>query len=177
MSFLGGVAGRVTVSGGRRIDKAGKATAPTRVPTIAAMRCMVPLVLMIMLLSACGRPPATTVQQVLVELDKPRDDAQRAVLVDTGQRLFAIQNCHLCHAVEGSEKSAPTLAYLVGQDVELADGSVVVADRAYLARSIVEPQAQRVAGYALLMSNYRFLATDQVAALVAYLESLSPRYE
>ena len=135
------------------------------------------LTVMCFMLPACGRPPATTVEQVLAELDKPRDDAQQAVLLDTGKRLFAIQNCHLCHAVEGSEKSAPTLAYLLGRDVKLADGSVVVADRAYLARSIVEPQAQRVAGYTLLMSNYRFLATNQVAALVAYLESLSPRYE
>ena len=128
-------------------------------------------------LPACGRPPATTVEQVLAELDRPRNDAQRAILVDTGRRLFAIQNCNLCHAVEGSEKSAPTLAYLVGQPVTLNDGSIVTADRAYLVRSIVEPQAQVVAGYALLMSNYRFLQADQVAALVAYVESLSPRYE
>ncbi len=141
------------------------------------MRLAVSLFIIASCIPACGRPPATTVEQVLSELDKPRNVAQRAVLVDTGRRLFAIQNCNLCHAVEGSEKSAPTLAYLVGQPVTLNDGSVVTADRAYLARSIVEPQAQVVAGYALLMSNYRFLQADQVAALVAYIESLSPTYE
>ena len=43
----------------------------------------------------------------------------------------------------------PKFVGLYGSQVTLDDGSTVVADDAYIRRSITDPDAQRVAGYTL----------------------------
>jgi cytochrome c oxidase subunit 2 len=56
--------------------------------------------------------------------------------------------------------------------VELDDGTTVVADAAYLRRSVVDPQAQLVEGYTVFMPTVD-LNADEVDAIVAYIEELS----
>jgi mono/diheme cytochrome c family protein len=58
--------------------------------------------------------------------------------------------------------------------VKLADGSTVTADDAYLAESILHPDAKVVDGFPKgTMPNYSGQLTDaDVTALVAYLRSL-----
>ena len=46
-----------------------------------------------------------------------------------------------------------------------------MADTAYLTRSIVDPQAEKVAGYQIVMPK-NALTDTQVAAVVAFIESL-----
>jgi hypothetical protein len=48
-----------------------------------------------------------------------------------------------------------------------------MADRAYVAESILMPDAKQVAGYPSPMSNYGFMSAEDVAELVLYLESRS----
>jgi cytochrome c oxidase subunit 2 len=61
-----------------------------------------------------------------------------------------------------------------GREVTLADGAVVRADEAYLTRSMMDPMAEIVAGYAPVMPTYRGqLDAGEVGALVAYIRSLS----
>ncbi len=61
---------------------------------------------------------------------------------------------------------------LAGSEVELEDGSVVVADEAYLRRSIQEPGAEIVAGYTTRMPQ-NSLSDEQIDAVVAYISELA----
>jgi cytochrome c1 len=79
--------------------------------------------------------------------------------------------CVSCHSTDGSRREGPTWKGLAGSTVELADGTTVVADEAYLRASIQDPRAQVVAGFDASMPDNQ--ATDeQVVALVAFIQSL-----
>ncbi|MCC7118697.1 MAG: cytochrome c oxidase subunit II [Anaerolineales bacterium] len=88
-----------------------------------------------------------------------------------GQRLVAENGCLGCHTIDGSPKAAPTWLGLYGEHVTLADGTVVTADDAYISRAILQPAADVVQGYQVLMQPYPF--TDaQVASIIAYIKTL-----
>jgi cytochrome c oxidase subunit 2 len=88
-----------------------------------------------------------------------------------GQQVAEAQGCTSCHQVSGDDGIGPAWQGLAGSEVQLADGSVVVADEAYLTRSIVEPNAQIVEGYNGIMPE-RALDQDEVTAIVAYLQEI-----
>lgn len=88
-----------------------------------------------------------------------------------GQQVAEAQGCTSCHQVSGDDGIGPAWQGLAGSEVQLADGSVVVADEAYLTRAIVEPNAQIVEGYNGIMPE-RALDDDEVAAIVAYLQEI-----
>ena len=96
-----------------------------------------------------------------------------AELIAMGQQLYTEQGCSGCHSVDGSTVVGPSWQGLFGKEETLDDGSTVTVDAAYLAESIREPNAKIVEGFAAnLMPPYAF-DDDQVAAIVAYIESLS----
>lgn len=97
--------------------------------------------------------------------------AQSADAPSGGARLFLSQGCAACHQT-GSSQLAPDLHGIFGASRPLADGSQVTADEDYLRRSILQPQAQIVKGYAPAMPAYAHLAEDQIDQLVAYLKTL-----
>lgn len=90
----------------------------------------------------------------------------------TGQELAASKNCVSCHTVSGARSLGPTWRSLFGSEVELEGGGVAVADAAYVERSIRKPQADIVAGYTVVSMPLIDLTDAEVAALVAYIESL-----
>jgi cytochrome c oxidase subunit 2 len=62
---------------------------------------------------------------------------------------------------------------LFGSEVVLADGRRALADEAYLTRSMMEPQADIVAGYRTTMPTYfGSLDAADAAAIVEYIRSL-----
>jgi mono/diheme cytochrome c family protein len=90
-----------------------------------------------------------------------------------GQELARTKGCSACHGADGDGGLGPAWAGALGSTVTLTDGTQVVVDEAYLIRSIKDPQAQIVTGYAVAMPPQQF--TDQeVADLVAYITSLTP---
>lgn len=91
--------------------------------------------------------------------------------VAQGQALAQSRGCVACHSVDGSTRVGPSWKSLYGKQEILADGSAVLADEAYLARSIREPQAQVVKGFPPIMPPTA-LSDQEVAALVAYIQSL-----
>ena len=98
----------------------------------------------------------------------PMDPALR------GEQLASQYGCTNCHSTDGSEKIGPTWLKLFQSEVELSDGSSVIADQNYLKTSIVNPNLQVVAGYqANVMPNFADLL-DQTAveSIVAYIETL-----
>ncbi|MEY2159974.1 c-type cytochrome [Rhodanobacter sp. FW106-PBR-LB-2-11] len=91
-----------------------------------------------------------------------------------GAQLAKDNGCTACHSTTRQRLVGPGWGGLYGSRVSLADGSSVVADDAYLAESIRQPNAKIVAGYpASVMPGYdTLLKNDEVDAIVAYLHSL-----
>jgi cytochrome c oxidase subunit 2 len=89
---------------------------------------------------------------------------------EAGREVARDEGCMSCHREEGGGVG-PAWAGLAGSEVELADGSTVIADEEYLRRSIVEPNAQIVKGYSGIMPERRLDEAD-VDAIVTYLQEL-----
>lgn len=88
-----------------------------------------------------------------------------------GRTLFRGNGCNSCHGANGEGNIGPALIDVFGSDVELADGTEVVADRAYLVQSIMEPGAAKVAGFGLPMPVNN-LDAEQVDSIVDYIVEL-----
>lgn len=88
-----------------------------------------------------------------------------------GLELAQNNGCASCHGSDFGGAAGPTWQGLAGSVRKLTDGSEVVADREYLIRSIMEPDAQVVRGYALMMPVNGLDAAD-VEKIVDYIEAL-----
>jgi cytochrome c oxidase subunit 2 len=89
-----------------------------------------------------------------------------------GQALVAANGCTACHSLNGAAGIGPTWFKLAGSQVPLSDGTTVVADDAFLAESILMPQAKIVAGFEnQQMPVYNF-TEEQVADIIAYIKTL-----
>jgi cytochrome c oxidase subunit 2 len=93
-------------------------------------------------------------------------------LVREGENLFDKFGCGACHSTQ-SQVHAPKLDRVFGSVVVLQDGRQVRADEAYLKKSILDPRADIVAGYAPIMPAYgQYADAGDVEAIVAYLKTL-----
>lgn len=92
---------------------------------------------------------------------------------ELGGKLFTQLACSSCHLTSGQGRG-PNLQGLFGTQVELGDGSKVVANEDYIRESILTPRAKVVAGYQPIMPTFQGLVSEeQVMQLVAYVRSLS----
>lgn len=91
-----------------------------------------------------------------------------------GEQLARSYGCAGCHGSDFGGGAGPTWIGLAGSEVNLADGSTMAADDAYLTRAIAEPAADLVAGYNLKMP-VNSLSDDEIADVVAYIKTLSER--
>lgn len=91
---------------------------------------------------------------------------------ERGQEVAEDSGCGGCHQV-GSEGIGPDWRGLYGSTVTLEDGSTVVADDAYLALAITDPDAQVVDGYDVRMPS-RDMSDEDLASVVAYIRELGP---
>jgi cytochrome c oxidase subunit 2 len=78
--------------------------------------------------------------------------------------------CVACHGLEGQglEGLGPSWQGLYDTDVTLVDGTTARVDLDYLQRSILEPEADLVAGFTLVMPPYKPEPLE-LEALLAYL--------
>jgi cytochrome c oxidase subunit 2 len=96
-----------------------------------------------------------------------------ADLAERGRGVAAERGCFNCHTTDGQPHIGPTWASLYDSTVALSDGRRVVAGDAYLTRSMMDPQADIVAGYKAVMPTYRgVLQEPEVAALVEFIRSI-----
>jgi cytochrome c oxidase subunit 2 len=102
------------------------------------------------------------------EADAPAVELSAAA--EQGREIARDEGCASCHREQG-DGVGPAWQGLAGSEVELADGTTVVADEEYLRRSIVEPNAQIVEGYSGIMPERRLDEAD-VDAIVTYLLEL-----
>ena len=91
---------------------------------------------------------------------------------ERGQRIALSSGCAGCHGTEGKGGVGPTWIGLAGSERELQDGSTVIADDAYLVRSIAEPGADLLADYQLQMPQNR-RTKDDIIDVIAYIKDLS----
>lgn len=93
-------------------------------------------------------------------------------LAELGAQLFTQRSCDTCHLPDGGGRG-PSLVGIFGETAQLADGSTVEIDEAYIRNSILNPQQQLVAGYRPIMPTYEGLVDEQgLLQLVAYIKSL-----
>ena len=102
-----------------------------------------------------------------------RDASGETDLATQGTGAARRRACFACHTATGERHLGPTWAGLYGSWVTLADGRRVLADEAYLTRSMMEPSADVVEGYRPIMPSYfGVLEQPEVAAIVEYIKSL-----
>ncbi|WP_461209194.1 cytochrome c oxidase subunit II [Desulfocurvus sp. DL9XJH121] len=92
-----------------------------------------------------------------------------------GRELAENEGCLSCHSTDGTVIAGPSFRGLAGSRRQVvADGKEtdVVADDAYLARSIVDPGASVTKDFDPFMPPYDHLAPEQVQALVDWIKSL-----
>jgi len=96
-------------------------------------------------------------------------------LVKHGQKLASQLGCDSCHSDNGSKMIGPSYKGLFGRKVELADGSIVLADENWIREKIETPQKRTVKGYeGLLMPSYLGQLNEQeLNAMIAYIKTLN----
>jgi cytochrome c oxidase subunit 2 len=88
-----------------------------------------------------------------------------------GHSIALNNGCIACHSPTGDAGVGPTWKGLYGSSVALADGSTVTVDRAFLVRSIVDPNAQIEVGSKVQMPK-NTLSDADVQLIVDYIISL-----
>jgi cytochrome c oxidase subunit 2 len=99
----------------------------------------------------------------------PEDTGPNA---DRGEILANQNGCVACHSWDGSVLVGPTWKGLFGSEVELADGTTVVADEEYIKESILEPNAKIVAGFPQNAMPQYTLSDGEVADLIEFIKTL-----
>ncbi len=91
---------------------------------------------------------------------------------ERGRQVSIDNGCAVCHGQYGQGGAASGFFGLWQSEVELADGTSVVADVDYLRRAIVDPAAEIVAGSNVEMPQVE-LSDDEVNALLTWIEALA----
>ena len=97
-------------------------------------------------------------------------------MVARGRELVRERACVSCHSTDGSRRTGPSWQGLYGSQRELEGERIITADRAYLLRSILEPDADTAAGFpdgvmAMFLRSNKVNQTE-AEAIAAYLETL-----
>jgi cytochrome c oxidase subunit 2 len=93
-----------------------------------------------------------------------------------GIQLFQEKGCQACHSVDGTPLVGPTVKGLFGKTVTvITDGKErqVVANEDYLKRSLMEPNADVVAGFPPIMPSQKGMITDEeLEGIITYIKEL-----
>jgi cytochrome c oxidase subunit 2 len=153
---------------GRYVTTWFQATLPGSFPILCAEYCGVSHSLM------RGSVNVLSGEDYAAWLRVPSPDASGdGTLAAEGMRVALRRACFACHTVDGQRHIGPTWSGLFGSDVTLRDGRQVVADEAYLTRSMMEPNVDVVNGYKPGMPTYFGVLTQpETAAIVEYIKTL-----
>jgi cytochrome c2 len=100
-------------------------------------------------------------------------EADTLVSAKRGRHLYQEVGCVTCHALDGSDNVGPSFRGLYETERALKSGETVVADRAYLRQSILNPREDVVEGYMANMPSYEGrLRESEVSSLIAFIRSL-----
>ena len=108
-----------------------------------------------------------TFAQTLTTAAKPSRDS----VLEKGRQLVEKYGCVACHSQDGTASLGPGWKGLYGRTEQLADGTSVLVDEAYVKESILDPKARLVQGYPPVMVAYT-LTEDELGAVVTLIKSL-----
>jgi cytochrome c oxidase subunit 2 len=108
-----------------------------------------------------------TFAQTLTTAAKPSRDS----VLEKGRQLVEKLGCSACHSQDGTASLGPGWKGLYGRTEQLADGTSVLVDEAYVKESILDPKARLVQGFPPVMVAYT-LTEDELGAVVALIKSL-----
>src|SRR6202789_3478252 len=129
----------------------------------------------------CGTNHSAMIGQVTVlspeDYEKWTQESTSGMsLAQNGERLFASMGCNACHSGNAAARG-PSLAGVYGSKLQLANGSQVLVNEAYLRDSILNPSQHITAGYAPIMPTYQGqISEDGLIDLVEYIKSLNSNY-
>ena len=90
-----------------------------------------------------------------------------------GQLLTVANGCVGCHSVTSTSlPTAPTWFGIYGEKVDLANGTTVTVDDAYITESIRDPKAKEVAGFSPTIMPPYTLTDEQITNIIAYIKTL-----
>jgi cytochrome c oxidase subunit 2 len=130
----------------------------------------------------CGASHAYMENGVIVDTKADYDKwiaGQQAIAAAAAQtpegqgQLLAVKNgCVGCHSPDGSSGIGPTWFGIYGSKVELASGTTVAVDDAYITESILDPKAKEVAGFSPTTMPPFTLTEAEIANIIAYIKTL-----
>jgi cytochrome c oxidase subunit 2 len=93
--------------------------------------------------------------------------------LELGQRSYQMRGCTQCHSIDGSPLIGPSFKGFLAREHRMQDGAVVEPTDAYVAESLLDPQARIVEGFEPVMPSFRGRLHElEVAGLAAYIKSL-----
>lgn len=119
-----------------------------------------------------GKPVQVT---GVTEVSKSTEGESGLSLPEQGLKLVQAKGCVACHNSTGQPGMVgPTYKGVYDSEVELADGSKVKADEAYIRESILKPTAKTVKGFnqGVMPSYQGSVSETELNAIVAYIKSL-----
>ena len=97
-------------------------------------------------------------------------------LAQNGERLYNSMGCNACHNGSAAARG-PSLAGVYGARLQLANGSAITVNEAYLRDSILNPSQHVTAGYAPIMPTYQGqISEDGLIDLVEYIKTLQTNF-
>ena len=129
----------------------------------------------------CGTKHSGMIGEITVM--KPEDyerwtqeSTSGASLAQSGERLFASMGCNQCHNNSPSARG-PSLAGVYGSKLQLANGSSVLVNDAYLRDAILNPSQHVTAGYNPIMPTYQGqISEDGLIDLVEFIKKQDNNY-
>ena len=95
---------------------------------------------------------------------------------EVGELLYNTQGCAVCHTTTGAKLVGPSFKNVYGYEFETVDGTVILADDAYIKESILKPNASVIAGFQPVMTPYAGILDDKkIEAVTAWLKTLSDK--
>ena len=91
---------------------------------------------------------------------------------EAGREITRTNGCSACHGRSGEGGPGPAFVGLYGSEVQLDDGTTLIADDDYLYRAITDPGSERVAGYGFPMPT-NDLIDAEVESVIVYLGELA----
>jgi cytochrome c oxidase subunit 2 len=94
-------------------------------------------------------------------------------LWEGGQKLYNQRGCKQCHSVDGGAGIGPTFKGIWGHEAVMKSGAKLTVDENYVRESILNPQAQIVAGFEPVMPTFQGRLKDkEITAIIEYLKTL-----